>query len=154
MEYKVNTANQDDIRKHLDCCTFSPPLNTMVNLADYVNKIKQFATTFEAWEHSTLVGLVACYLNNKKTESGYITNVSVLQDYQNQGVAQNLMNLTIKEAVKLCCKTLILEVFETNTLAKKLYQKLGFIIQKNNNMEVQYSTVQYSTVQYSTVQYR
>lgn len=131
-EYKNNTASISDITNHLNKCNslFNPPLNTYVDILDYAEKIKKNAVTFEAWQGNELIGLVACYLNDQVTLQGHITNVSVLEEFQNKGIAKNLLQHTINNAISNGFKTLSLEVNVNNKNAIQLYQKLGFILSK------------------------
>lgn len=94
-----------------------------------------------------LTNLLATYLVAKLNEKvvGYIgmwfvidechiTNVAVLKEYRNQGIASKL----IEEMLKLCkehqTKYIMLEVRINNIPAQKLYAKYGFkeeVIRKN-----------------------
>ena len=76
MKYKINTATEREIQEHLE----------NVSLPGDAKKIRKNATTYEGWEN-TLVGLLAIY------EKGYITNLSVLREYQNRGIASKLLKM-------------------------------------------------------------
>ena len=82
--YKTNHAFCDEIIDHLKACAgcFKPPLDTYVDIDKYGAKIYESADRFEAWHGNALVGLVACYLNDKNVNKGYVTDVSVKSDYQ------------------------------------------------------------------------
>ncbi|MGN0531791.1 MAG: ribosomal protein S18-alanine N-acetyltransferase [Eubacterium sp.] len=56
------------------------------------------------------------------TGEGYVTNVAVLPQYRQRGIAKAL----IDEALKNDMRFITLEVRESNTPAIKLYEKAGF----------------------------
>ncbi len=128
--YTINQATCEDIEKHLNKCSksFSPALDSYVNIPEYSKKLRATAVTIEAWHSDSLVGLSACYLNNIETLEGYITNVSVIQDFQGKGVAKQLMRNTIEEAVKNNFRTVKLEVEVNNKWAIELYRQYGFVL--------------------------
>jgi len=129
-EYKINKASIRDIEMHLNKCSriFSPPLDTYVDIHKYAKKIRLNSVTVEAWLENEVIGLIGCYLNNKEILSGYITNLSVRQDYQNNGIALKLVELTIKEALKLKFKTITLEVDVENSKVIEIYKRSGFVL--------------------------
>lgn len=129
MHYTQNTASEDDIFVHLQDCSpdFVPPLFEKVDVLAYSRKIRENAVTFEAWESTRLIGLVAIYLNNLDSRSGYITNVSVLKAYHGRGIALELMRRCINFSQEAAFKEVKLEVHSNSTSAVNLYIKLGFI---------------------------
>lgn len=55
-----------------------------------------------------------------------ITNVAVLPDYRNNGIAKNLISRLVEHCVAHGIGIIRLEVRETNTTAISLYEKFGF----------------------------
>jgi len=55
-----------------------------------------------------------------------ICNVAVRNEYQGQGIGRQLMEAAIAEAQQLAAKGIVLQVFQNNTRARKLYTDLGF----------------------------
>lgn len=55
----------------------------------------------------------------------YIANILIDQDFQGQGIGNNVMQDIIKRAIQQN-KKIELQVFKVNIRAKKLYEKLGF----------------------------
>lgn len=55
--------------------------------------------------------------------------ISVSKDYRGEGIGKLLMELLLKEAEKEIqdLKIVILEVYSKNTIAKKVYERFGFI---------------------------
>lgn len=126
--YRTSTASIAVIHDHLRRCDacFDPPLHTDVVMEEYARKIHARAVTAEAWDGNTLVGVLAVYLNRLETRTGYITNVSVLPNYQRQGIASELMRQVIELAREKGFIALELEVLPDNTRALGLYRKFGF----------------------------
>jgi len=131
-------ASEKDIYNHLFKCkyNFIPPLDEYVNIDIYSQKIHQNAITFEAWSTDTLVGLVAAYFNDQKGHIGFITNVSVVNDFMGMGIASILLNKCINYAKNNNYKNVVLEVSEKNKKAIHLYKKLGFKEFENKNEKV------------------
>lgn len=126
ISYKHNTATRSDINKHFQECIFIPKLNTYVNINSYIKKILNFSERFEAWDRNKLVGLAAIY-NNKDKKEGFLTNLSVINNYTKEGIGSSLMekiSIYIKESG---FNYIRLEVFSDNEKAIKFYQKNGFV---------------------------
>jgi len=132
IEYKVGEAKHIDIVEHLKTCdsSFSPVLSSYVNIEDYSKKIKNNAVTFEAWIGNELVGLIACYLNDKENLDGYITNVSILEIYSARGIGKQLLINCEKYSSNQNFKSLSLEVEASNDRAISLYSKNSFALDR------------------------
>jgi ribosomal protein S18 acetylase RimI-like enzyme len=134
--YKLNTATDNIILTHLNHCNnqFVPALSTRVSMEAYAKKMADYAILFEAWFDEKLIGMVAMYLNEHKY--GYITNVSVYNEYSGQGIAKqifvNLMEYTKVNNIS----EIKLEVNALNIAAINLYKNFGFesIEEKNNQI--------------------
>ncbi len=135
IEYKLKTASELEIYDHLFECKdhFVPSLDKTVDIRRYSKKIFERATTFEAWDKSKLIGLVAGYFNDYDNHKGYITNVSVTRDYQGKGIAVKLIKMCKDYAIKNNFNEINLEVNKSNKSIIKLYQRLGF-----DEIEVRY----------------
>lgn len=59
-------------------------------------------------------------------DEGYITNVAVSQEYQNQGIGFDMLKELFVRGSERGIRAFTLEVREHNTSARKLYGKLGF----------------------------
>jgi len=129
-EFSMNRSSLKDILDHLSLCSnnFSPPLHTYVDLDEYASKLFSKSEKFEAWVKDKLIGLIAVYLNDPKKETGFVTNVSVISEFQGTGLASRMLDNVIKYAVQECYQCLTLEVGQDNLIAKKLYNKKGFHI--------------------------
>jgi 2-polyprenyl-3-methyl-5-hydroxy-6-metoxy-1,4-benzoquinol methylase len=126
--YTSATASRDEIHLHLMKCDshFSPPLSSRVNLLEYSDKLFAKAVSFEAWDEGILVGMVNAYLNSSETRHGYITNVSILEEYKGKGIASSLLKMCLAYAREHEYNRITLEVSSENFPAIKLYSKSGF----------------------------
>lgn len=131
IDYKIKKASQKDLYLHLEMCNhlFVPPLSDKVNLHDYAQKIYKKSQTFEAWHKKKLVGLIAVYFNDSQSKKGYITNVSVLENYINKGIASQLIKMTKEYAQNNDFTKISLEVQSKNNIAIELYKKHHFEIE-------------------------
>ncbi|NRP53631.1 MULTISPECIES: GNAT family N-acetyltransferase [unclassified Marinobacterium] len=127
ISFDHNRAKIEEIVLHLEACddSYEPPLSERVDLKGYAAKIFFNADRFEAWSDGTLVGLVACYMNNQ--ECGFITDVSVQSSCRGLGIADKLLKNCFELARGKCLCKIILEVNENNHKARSLYLKLGFV---------------------------
>lgn len=123
-----NRTNIEQIADHLHVCNdfFIPPLSERVVIDDYARKIFENADRFEAWAGGILIGLVAVYCNDKKLRVAYITSVSVLQSWQGEGIASQLINKCLAYIKSLGFERVDLEVHQKNESAISLYRKHGF----------------------------
>src|SRR5438046_2814866 len=94
IDFREETATREDIQAHLQACDndFIPNLGLKVNIAEYSKKIRARAKTFEAWSDKNLIGLVAAYLNDRDTRTGFITSVSVAKQFMGRGIASKLLD--------------------------------------------------------------
>jgi ribosomal protein S18 acetylase RimI-like enzyme len=128
IDYKIKKASQKDLYLHLERCDhlFVPPLSHKVKLCDYAQKLYEKAETFEAWHEQELVGVIAAYFNDNKSKKGFITNVSVLENYKNKGIANQLVAMIKEFAQNNDFATIVLEVDSQNVNAIALYKKHQF----------------------------
>ncbi len=133
-QYLKNKASAEQIYKHLTYCDddFSPSLSSRTNLKDYANKITTYAVRFEAWSNETLIGLIAIYCNDHETQTGFITHVSLYNQWTGSGIASYLLKQCIKYTKEKDLRSIKLQVSIKNKKAMKLYTKHGFIKDKTN----------------------
>lgn len=134
--FKVNIASEAEIEEHLSDCDshFVPRLSERVKINEYAKKIATKAMRFEAWCGAKLVGLVAAYCNDKETYISYITSVSVLRNWIGKRIAFHLMERCVDYAKKNESRLVVLEVGRDNRPAIKLYEKMGFVMSKSNEV--------------------
>jgi len=128
IEFREGTATKEEIQAHLEECDtgFSPRLGAKVNIAEYSEKIRMRAKTFEAWSGKALVGLVAAYMNDSGTRTGFITSVSVANDFKGRGIASTLLDHCINRSRQEGMRAVRLEVSLGSGEAIRLYKKRGF----------------------------
>jgi ribosomal protein S18 acetylase RimI-like enzyme len=126
--FKIKTASEGELIVHLKECDkhFIPYLSERVNIRDYAGKLAEKSITFEAWNKKELVGLIATYLN-EETCSGFITNVSVFDEYRGTETANSLLNMCKDYLLIHGCKEINLEVNKNNIAAIRFYKKNGFV---------------------------
>ena len=112
IEFREGTATKEDIRDHLEACDrdFAPNLSLKVNIEEYSTKIRTRARTFEAWSDKVLIGLVAAYLNDSGTRTGFITSVSVAKEFMGRGIASALLDHCLDRSRQEGMKAVRLEV--------------------------------------------
>lgn len=59
-------------------------------------------------------------------DEGDIANIATLPEYRRQGVGEYMLTEMINRAASLGTKKLFLEVRESNSPARRLYEKIGF----------------------------
>lgn len=102
------------------------------DLIQFSHKIAENAERFEYWSKNLLIGLVACYFNDKDTLTGYITVASVASGFRNTGVGSELLKTTLQYGLDNGFKSVKLEVNVQNQKAIAFYKKFDFIIEKQN----------------------
>lgn len=133
----MNKSNLAHIRNHLEACknNFTPKLDSYVNLTEYSQKIFLSADKFERFEDNELIGLIAAY-DNTLDKSAFITNVSIISDYQKQGIGVSLLNECIEYYKNKKYKEIYLEVFRQNKNAINFYLKHNFKVVKNDKEKI------------------
>jgi len=133
--YKIKVATDKEILSHLELCSnnFIPPLDKKIVLIEYSKKIAEKAITFEAWYKQKLIGLIAAYFNDDINCTGFISNVSVIENYNGKGLASELMKMCLNYALQNNFKEIKLEVNRNNLNAIKLYKNFNFQEIENSN---------------------
>lgn len=77
---------------------------------------------------SKLIGITEINMRDKTEKHVGILGISVAKDFRGEGLGKLLMELILKEAEKEMSdlKIVTLEVYSTNDIAKKMYEKFGF----------------------------
>lgn len=105
---------------------FIPPLSARKDLHEYSGKLGKYATHFCAYENNRLVGFIASYFNDFSTRTGYISSVSVIEEYQGKGITSSLLSQVINYGKLNNFDKLRLEVSKLNINALNIYQYMGF----------------------------
>lgn len=143
IQYRHNISGTNDILLHLKKCDlqFVPVLSLTVDLVEYAAKIYEKAERFEAWADNELIGLIAAYFNDKENDTGFITNVSVNNNYLGKGIASILLTNCIDYGRTKHYRSISLEVNKNNSKAINLYKKFQFTESgiTNNNLVLKHT---------------
>ncbi len=129
ISYKKSSNNFCCIYDHLQKVNslFTPSLDLRVDLKEYADKLNDKAINLEAWHSDILIGLLSYYLNEQLNEV-FVTNVSVLKEFQGAGIASELLNKMFEDNdVKSKSK---IRLFASSKDEKLLnfYKKRGFYL--------------------------
>ena len=126
--YTQNKASYQDIEAHFKSCDpeFIKELFSRVDLVQYTEKLLAKSVRHEAWSGESLVGLLAVYHGS---EFDFITNVSVSQSHAKLGIASALVQRALDTASN---DQLKLEVAKSNKTALRLYEKFGFVQERED----------------------
>ena len=139
--FEQNQATIAEIAIHLQRCdaAFVQPLSQRIPIDEYAKKLVQLSVCFEARVSEALVGLVAAYCNDPSQRIVFISNVSVLDEWQHQGIASALLRQCRLYAVAHGFDSIELEVAKNNVTAISLYAKLGFLSEADDHNPVRMS---------------
>ncbi len=130
-DIRWNTASAATVFAHLSACDqdFVPPLSERLDVMQYAEKIVARAETYEFWDGSLLVALVAAY---RRDRGAYITSVSALPAFRGRGLTRALLCACIADVESASgASTIELEVAPSNVPAVDLYESLGFQRQRS-----------------------
>lgn len=135
--YTQNTADKGNIQDHFKSCDsdFIKDLSSRVDLDQYIDKLLSKSVRYEAWSGNALIGILAVYHGH---EFDFITNVSVSQNFAKRGVGSRLVQECIDKASN---KELKLEVSKGNAAGLGLYEKFGFVIEREDDMSYYLSLI-------------
>ena len=140
MNFEINIIknNTESIYSYLNKYSdnFTPSLRGRINLSAFSEKIYSSAIQFWIKYNNEPIAFAACYFNHPQKKFGYITTISVVEDFQNKGIGIKLLNKIIVYAKSNQFKEIRLEVFNRNEKAINFYLKHGFTVleQKENTM--------------------
>jgi ribosomal protein S18 acetylase RimI-like enzyme len=123
-----NSATAEEILNHLHRTgtRHAQWIQQSIKLGDYALKLSSEAQNLELWDNKVLIGLLS-YYQSPASDEIFITNVSVDEEYQLQGLATYLLQEVLEEAkTSEVIKKLRLEVDKSNGRALRLYERIGF----------------------------
>ena len=140
--FSTNKSTALMLREHLKACddSYLPKLSARVDIHSYTNKIFTNGTRFEAWDGIQLVGLLVFYRCESGHKTAFITNVSVLPEFCNQGIASKLLEISLdylRGDGFICAE---LEVSLLNSAACSLYEKFGFVARSRTGQSIKMQT--------------
>ncbi|MCE5348308.1 MAG: GNAT family N-acetyltransferase [Bacteroidales bacterium] len=114
---------------------FVPSLSTRFDINNFAIKLNKYAIHFCAHQEEKLIGFSGCYFNNIKIRTGFISNFSVIKEFQGMGVAKNLLSSIIEYGSRNGFIQIKLQVYISNLPAIQFYTKYGFIeISRNKDL--------------------
>ena len=124
---RLTAASLDDLLMiERDVYAGQTPWDRLVFLNEINKRYKHlYVGLYDA--NATLIGFVGAWFS--ETEF-HITNIAVLNAWQNLGLGRRLMQLMIDQAKQRGCQQVTLETRITNEPAKHLYHQLGFVDRK------------------------
>ncbi len=96
------------------------------DLAEYCQKLSEYATVLLMFEKDELIGFCAYYANDVETKTGYISLIGILPAFRNAGYGSRLLLHCIEKMSSAGMLRVKLEVDLTNTAAQSYYKKNGF----------------------------
>ena len=114
------------LKKYFDVADrcFVPALSTQLDVEGYIEKLDNFASLIWCVDKGKDVALCAFYLN--QPPQAFITSVSVLCEYQGNGLAKAMLAEMVKQCQNSQYKRARLEVQKKNIKAQRLYERIGF----------------------------
>lgn len=126
IRYDINGVSKEELFAYFKVVNndFPVPLDTIVNLEDYVAKIISNAIIFNARIDSILVGVIAVYFNNMELKLGYITSVSCC--WKRLGISSCLLEMAKDYGRINGFEIVRTQVDKENIASIRLHQKKGF----------------------------
>lgn len=97
---------------------------------DFIRRMKERkAIKFLAFQGKELIGVADVYLKDKIESHIGVFGITIKKEWRGKGIGRKLMEQTLNEAVKSIdgLKIIELGVFANNPVAKKMYEKMGFV---------------------------
>ena len=104
----------------LDYCYIECPWNEEMIIDAMQNGLYLF---LKAEENEQVLGYGSVQIILDEAE---VCNIAVFEEHRNKGVGKSILNSIITYCKSRCVKKIFLEVSETNVVALRLYEKLGF----------------------------
>lgn len=106
---------------------FIPSLKSRVNdIKKYSEKLYDNAITLKAIYRNEIVGFVSFYCNDKNNHIAYLTQIAVKPEARGKKIGLLLLNKVTEFSRNNGMKYIMLEVYNQNEIAKKLYSNAGF----------------------------
>lgn len=103
---------------------FTPPLSNNINISDYSEKIYTHASFIISKKSNDIIGFLA-YYNNERTRQLYIPLIAIEPSFQGHGLGGLMLEKLVDENNDF--HSIALEVRKNNYLAKRFYEKHGFV---------------------------
>lgn len=135
VELDRNESSSKQVKDYFNrmCCEFIPPVNQVVEVGIYSDKLVQKADCFFIQNGEENIGFLAIYTNDYSKKVSFISSISIVPQYQGTGISQKLLDFSIEHSRKKKMKCIKLEVNKNNTRALKFYERNKFTIVSTTN---------------------
>ena len=123
----INSVSADEIENFIYKIDklFPTPISNKTDISTYSNKLYDNGLVLTMHnDNNEIIGMLCGYINNK--EIAYMSILGVLQEYQGNGIAKELVCKFLEIAKNNKNKLVHLYAVESNRSAMNLYNKLGF----------------------------
>ena len=137
---QIKDKDREELKKFLiqEDSSFIERLSSRVNIEDYNNKIIKNATIYGVKVENDIVAIIAYYRNDYETNIAYLTYLCVNSKYRKNNLATKLLNIMVNDCIEKNFKIIRLETDKQNNIARKFYEKKGFIEYNEFNNSVFY----------------
>ena len=111
---------------------FFEKLSDRVNIYDYSKKLYENSIHFTLYDGDKLVGFSPCYFNDKKREVGYISSLTIRDNYRGLGLGSYMLSEIKKYAEKNGFNSIMVTIHIDNQISSNFYNKNGFEIFEQN----------------------
>lgn len=105
-------------------------------LNDYAEKLIKNGHVLICENDSVIIGAIAFYANDIINNFSYISILGINNKYRKLGLGKLLINACLECVRKIGISKVRVETWEKNEAALNLYKKLGFIIEKQEDLNV------------------
>lgn len=125
MEFRIRQANENDVPAivSIECKTSPEPWSEAALYRDVVENGQALVIVAELEDR--VVGYADVW---QVADEFQLNNIAVVEELRGNHIAENMLEVLIATARELKMISITLEVRESNTPARKLYEKCGFTI--------------------------
>ena len=125
-EFSYGKLSFEEVRRFLmeTDQEFLTPLSTHINIDAYAKKLSLYSDFSICRDDKSIVGMISCYTN--QPPMGYISNVCVKKQYQDQRVFSRLYRTLLHQVELRGISIIRLEVDSRNEKAQSVYRHFGF----------------------------
>ncbi len=125
MEYQIRQAKENDVPAivSIECKTSPEPWSEAALYRDVVENGQ--ALVIVADVEGRIVGYADVWMIPGEFQ---LNNIAVVEEFRGNHLAENMLQVLIATSRELSLETITLEVRESNTAARRLYEKCGFAV--------------------------
>jgi len=119
--------------------SFPVPLSQKVSIPEYAKKVMKLGIVLQAKSEKKIIGIITGYVNDEINYRGYISIIGVLSGYRGTEIGKKLLQAMLNVCSFKGMKTLNLYTHRENYIAKKFYEKNGFIVDVKTKGNYEYN---------------